>query len=130
VFDYQPLHGLGKKFYAPIYWLATVIVRSCGDFRWILDYLYTSWPLGKPRDDEMQLITKKGQLIVNVDPKAGVGESIEQRAFWLPSGISMEDFMKSWRPRYLKATRAYDGVMSEKWGETEVAYEAILRLMQ
>src|SRR5208282_4888138 len=58
VFDYQPLYGLGKEFYAPIYWLATVIVRSCGDFHRILDYLCTSWPLGKPRDDEMQRITK------------------------------------------------------------------------
>lgn len=134
VFDYQPLFEPGKEFYAPIYWLATVIVRSCGDFRRILDYLCTSWPLGKPREDEMQQITKMGQLVVNVDPEAGLGksikESIEQWAFWLPSGISMEDFVKSWRPRYLKATRAYDGVMNEKWGETEVAYEAILRLMQ
>jgi len=78
----------------------------------------------------MQQIMKKGQLTVNIDPKAGVGKSIEQWAFWLPSGISMEDFMKSWWPRYLKAIRAYDGVMSEKWGETEVAYETILRLMQ
>jgi hypothetical protein len=123
--------GLGQEFEAPVRWLATVIVRSCADWRGILDRLCTVHMLGAPDMDRIQELSKRF-LKVRVNPKELEDKEVEspQVGFWLPHGVKIRDLHETWKTRYLLVKDVYENLTGSELSDCSIVESAMTRLLE
>jgi hypothetical protein len=128
--DYSP-DIPGKEFEAPARWLATVIVRSCADWTQILNWFNTIRILGTPDSNHIkELLNENLQFTVN--PKESESEEVKspQFGFWLPHGVSISDFCRTWTSRYLLVVGTYERLTGRKWPDYSIVESAVTRLLK
>ena len=123
--------GLGEEFTAPVRWLATVIVRSCADWRGILDRLCTIPMLGAPDMDRIREISKKF-LKVTVNSKEFEDKQVvsPQVGFWLPHGMKIRDLHETWKTRYLLVKDVYENLTGSELSDCSIVESAMTRLLE
>jgi hypothetical protein len=132
--DYEE-EVLGTHFFAPPHWLATLIVRSCSDWRRIIGYLITVPLLGELDSELMsEIVKKRPKFTVNPD-EGKIGEAIcnvskpPSYAFWLPHGIRLEAFLPIWTKRHSQVMEAYYVATGRHWERVEDIERTIANLI-
>jgi hypothetical protein len=122
--------SLAQPFESPVKWLATVIVRSCADWTRIFNRLCTVQMLGAPIDELVTSLSEKRlRFTVNLDEAKDAEVETLLCGFWLPHGIKIKDFCKTWSVRYLSMIATYEGVTKNKWPDSHVQ-AAVSRLLE
>jgi len=67
-----------------------------------------------------------------VNTKESESKEVEssQLGFWLPHGVKIRDFCKTWSTRYLSVKQVYESLTGSEWSDCNMAESSIAMLLE
>lgn len=117
------------RFDSVVYWLATIIVRSCSDLRRTMSYLMTTGLLGKVNIEYLKTIEHENITIGKPPQPPTTKELLPQIGFWLPQSSNMSVGGCTWGGvgRYYRVKANFEQFFGQgSWGISDFIENSLM----